>query len=219
MEATITVSLRVKTQAHASTHGLIHLLSSGTTQAFTWRICKYTFHIIRLNYVSFYTNSRKDLSFVAFFCLLSFFFSLWLGEVELFLFIYFFIYFLVIFINCSLKKKKKRENKIKVIIMLNKGLEKFANVHTRAKETFQTSCKTVLDQLRRPPDLQLLRYKHIQTTNKFIYQFIYNICSQKNESVQRGVIAGWFLGWVFRHIHPCWSFNAKSCLYIYVKYI
>ena len=28
----------------------------------------------------------------------------------------------------------------------------------------------------------------------------------------------WF-DWVLWHINYCWLFNAKSCLYIYIKYI
>ena len=29
----------------------------------------------------------------------------------------------------------------------------------------------------------------------------------------------WLVGWFLWHINPCRLFNAKSCLYIYIKYI
>ena len=29
----------------------------------------------------------------------------------------------------------------------------------------------------------------------------------------------WFVGWVLHHINHCWLFNAKSCFYIFIKYM
>ena len=29
----------------------------------------------------------------------------------------------------------------------------------------------------------------------------------------------WLVGWILWHINPCWLFNAKSCLNIYIKYM
>lgn len=68
IEAATLPPFHAPARAHASTHGLIRSVKNATTQAFSKRICKYTFHIIRLKSAIFFIT----ISMKIFFCLFCF---------------------------------------------------------------------------------------------------------------------------------------------------